>query len=352
MIARSLCSPSGLVFFVLALVCACGNKSAATTVDDPCVDDPASCEQGSGGAPSGGGGGSVVAKDGGAGAKAGAGGTKDSGLPIKKDSSTGTGGVKVIPPNGSPGCGKDYDPVKYVIPNINNPYVPDLPITVGGAKRTFTIYIPLLYDSIVPQPIVFGFHGSYGTSASDQQQVQSMSADTAFFAYPQGNPISTGGPTGWNWTASSPDIALFDAMLAQMSADFCIDTNRIFVYGYDMGGYLANALGCYRGDKVRAVGDIQGGAPDYGGCTGQVAGIFIAGTADTTVTPGRVAVAREAVMQQNNCGPEMAPWDPDPCQRYTGCQTGYDVVWCQVPAQTHDAWGMAGYAVWNLFGSL
>jgi polyhydroxybutyrate depolymerase len=356
MFSRSLCLPSGLLFVLCLLVCACASKAPAAA--DPCSEDPASCEEGSGGAASGagGGGGTVVTKDGGGGAKAGSGGVRDGSVPIKKDGSGGTGGVKIIPPNGSTGCGKDYDPKKYVIPNINNPIVTDLTISVGGATRTFSLYIPLFYDTSVPAPLAFGFHGGYGSAAGDQEGVQSMSYDTALFVYPQGNPISTGGPAGWNWTAGSPDVALFDALLTQISSDFCVDSNRLFAFGYDMGGYMANALGCYRGDKLRAIGDMAGGGIDYVGCTGQVAAIYIAGSLDTTVTPGRVAVAREAVMQQNNCGPETAPFDPDPglapCLRYTGCQTGYDVVWCEVKDLNHDVWSMAGFAVWQLFGSL
>jgi hypothetical protein len=71
------------------------------------------------------------------------------------------------------------------------------------------------------------------------------------------------------------------------------------------------------------------------------------------VTPGRVAIGREAVMRQNNCGPETAPFDPDPCVQYTGCMTGYPVVWCEIPILDHTGpWDLSGYAVWQLFASL
>ena len=65
----------------LLCVCACANKAEPPT-DDPCADDPSSCEDGTGGG-GGAGGAPATTKDGGGGAKAGTGGAK-----------AGTGGAK------------------------------------------------------------------------------------------------------------------------------------------------------------------------------------------------------------------------------------------------------------------
>ena len=43
-------------------------------------------------------------------------------------------------------------------------------------------------------------------------------------------------------------MPFFDAMLAQMSADYCVDPARIFVAGQSYGGLMTEALGCLRGD--------------------------------------------------------------------------------------------------------
>ena len=65
----------------------------------------------------------------------------------------------------------------------------------------------------------------------------------------------------WDLTATGMDMPFFDAMLAQMSADYCVDPARIFVAGQSYGGLMTNAVGCLRGDVVRAIAVVAGSGP-------------------------------------------------------------------------------------------
>jgi len=55
--------------------------------------------------------------------------------------------------------------------------------------------------------------------------------------------------------------AYFDALHKQIEATYCVDKNRQFFTGYSSGGWLAQQLGCWFPDVLRAQGNVTGGLP-------------------------------------------------------------------------------------------
>jgi polyhydroxybutyrate depolymerase len=48
------------------------------------------------------------------------------------------------------------------------------------------------------------------------------------------------------------DLVYTEAILDQLEAEFCIDTDRIFVTGHSWGGDMAAVVACFLGDRIRA----------------------------------------------------------------------------------------------------
>jgi polyhydroxybutyrate depolymerase len=95
---------------------------------------------------------------------------------------------------------------------------------------------------------------------------------------------------------SGNDIPFFDAMLADTTGKYCIDTRRVFATGFSMGGIFVNGIGCLRGGTmVRGIIPVAGSGPNpnmgpaseadiacpSGTPTADVAVMIIHGTADT-----------------------------------------------------------------------
>jgi len=186
--------------------------------------------------------------------------------------------------------------------------------------------------------------GGTGTMSRQYFGIESASNNGAIFVYPDGLPSGGGdGGTGWDLSATGIDIAFFDALLAYVSDNYCIDRKRIFSSGHSFGAMFTNYLGCYRGDVLRAIAPVAGMPPSSFGrgntsCVGDVGAIIIHGENDTTVdyTTGGIA-SRDYWGDRNGCSMSTDPVaiTPSACVEYQGCQPDLPLVWC-VHTQGHN----------------
>jgi hypothetical protein len=65
------------------------------------------------------------------------------------------------------------------------------------------------------------------------------------------------GPNG----AVAMERAYFDALHKAIEANYCVDRTRQFFAGYSSGGWLAQQLGCWFPDVLRAQANVTGGIP-------------------------------------------------------------------------------------------
>lgn len=257
---------------------------------------------------------------------------------------TGTGTA----PEGTAGCGTAYE----------GEAVFEGSIDVDGQTRTFILSVPAGYDPAVPMPLVFAWHGLGGNAqlARLYFDVEQESAGQAIFVYPDGLPqANSGGATGWDLADDSADMRLFDALLEQTSSTLCLDPARIFSTGHSFGGYMSNALGCFRADVLRAIAPVAGGPP-FGACqSGRVAAWMTHGTMDGVVPFAQGQAALEGVLARNGCGSDPMSVPPDPCVGYDGCDPDYPVTWCAHDLADQDGhlWPpFAAAAIWGFFAGL
>lgn len=230
-------------------------------------------------------------------------------------------------------------------------------IDAAGMQRAYDLVVPEGYDPDVAYPLVFAWHGRGGNGelARLYFKVEEASAGQAVFVYPDGLPLADmNNQTGWDLDPANEDVALFDAILADVSARLCIDPARVFSTGHSFGGYMSNTLGCARAGIVRAIAPVAGGGP-FGACSGQVAAWLAHGTGDTTVPLSQGEGARDHWLAANTCGESTAPVDPAPCVAYDDCASGFPVHWCQhdEPDLGGHGWpDWAGPAIWDFFAAL
>jgi poly(3-hydroxybutyrate) depolymerase len=215
-------------------------------------------------------------------------------------------------------------------------------LDVGGTAREFIVSLPTGYDGTRPQKLVFAWHGRTGLAqqiaggrSGGFYGVKSRMTETIFVA-PQGlGTDADPADTGWPNTGGR-DIAFLRAMIAYLSASYCIDQTRIFSVGMSYGGMMSHTIGCQMSDVFRAIAPIAGamigGGRGGATCLAQPIAAWIThGSADTTVTFASGETARNRILTLNHCGTTTTPVPPASCVAYDGCDAGYPVTWCPHP---------------------
>ncbi|MBA3452969.1 MAG: hypothetical protein H0T42_07750 [Deltaproteobacteria bacterium] len=258
-----------------------------------------------------------------------------------------TDGNTVIDAAGSMGCGAAGATTGAVTETI----------TVGGVARTYLRVVPAAYDSNRTYPLIFAWHGRTGTAAGARSYfgVQAAVGDNAIVIYPEGLSVSANpADTGWILTPGGRDIALFDAVQTAVTSSYCV--GRTYSMGHSFGGYMTNALACFRGGtapgKVRAIASIAGGGPGAA-CTGDpVSALIIHGMSDSVVPFSEGTGSRDTWRTDAACGTTTQPITPSPCVAYDGCSAGLDVQFCghaETAGSGHGWPSFAATAAWRLF---
>jgi polyhydroxybutyrate depolymerase len=207
------------------------------------------------------------------------------------------------------------------------------------------VTIPSGYDNKKPYALIFGYHGSGGTGVGTRIEfsMESSTQNQAIFVYPDG----AGGI--WSLNSTGADIAMFDAVLASMSSKFCIDQKAVFAMGFSYGGWMANAVGCYRGNKLAGFIAVAGGGPS-GSCPGApTAAMIVHGSTDTAEPPIAGENSRDYWRNANTCSASTSSVAPAPCVQYSGCSR--PVLWCS-HSGGHFTPGFVSTGGWSWFSSL
>jgi poly(3-hydroxybutyrate) depolymerase len=226
----------------------------------------------------------------------------------------------------SPGCGK--------APTLRSGAQT---IQSGGQNRSYILRIPNNYDNTRQYRLVFGFHW-YGGTANDVDSGGSDGynwsyyglrrlADTAnnstIFVAPQGNGNGWANPGG-------QDVTFVDDMIKRIENDLCVDTAQRFALGFSYGGAMSYALACARATTFRAVAVYSGAG--LSGCNGGTQPAAYMGIHGISDNIGGGRGLRDTFVRNNGCTPQN-PREPAAGSRthitttYSGCRTGYPVVW-------------------------
>lgn len=202
-------------------------------------------------------------------------------------------------------------------------------------------------DGAAKMPVIMNFHG-LGSSAVEQSAYSMLSAT----AGPQGFIVVTGDglgkPQRWVIEGFSHDnepatLAFVDALIIELEADYCADTDRIYATGMSNGGLVASALGCLASDRFAAVAPVAltawddalcgGGSPipitSFHGTDDQV--VKFDGSASLLVAEGQLGDVRENMQSwadHNGCDPVPTEIDQssDVTQVRWNCPAGAETV--------------------------
>lgn len=308
---------------------------AALVLFGACSDEDETTPPGAGSTASGGHGGGVAGSGpGGDGATGGEGGTASGG-------NAGSGG-QGAGGSGSTGCGNAGAPTGVL----------DQSIQANGKDRQYVLFVPGDYDPNTPIALVFAWHGAGGNGVWARLSfgLEGAASGQAIFVYPHGLLVQTG-TTGWDLTSDGDDVLLFDAVRAELEQAYCIDSERIFSTGHSFGGYFSNALGCARGDVLRAIAPVAGGGPNAANCTGPLAAWIAHGTVDPTVPIAVGMASRNRWRDENGCSDTTGPVSPSPCEAYDGCGSATPLTWC-AHFGGHEWPAFAAEGIWGFFAAL
>jgi polyhydroxybutyrate depolymerase len=131
-------------------------------------------------------------------------------------------------------------------------------IEIGNETRTYRLIVPKTVNLAKPVSLVVAFHGMLIDSKDVMPKYtrlnETAEAKKFIIAYPDA--------VGKSWGIApekvKSDLAFFDAMLAQVGADYKIDPDRVFVLGMSNGGYFAHLVGKERSQTIAAVASHSG----------------------------------------------------------------------------------------------
>lgn len=233
-----------------------------------------------------------------------------------------------------------------------------LTIDVNGTAREYALLLPAGYDGKIPFPVVFGFHGTTSNGQAMLSRyygnLREAAAGRAIVVAPQG--LVRNGQTGWIGSRGieQVDVDFFDALVALLEAEYCVDAGRIFAQGHSAGGMMSNQLGCVRSTVLRGIGPVAGMGPMESSRSGTTCGGKVA--AFIGHNPYECETASDSCpwavpwattgwpttqfwTKKNGCDDPgampTAPYEGDyqtgnplPCKSLAGCDPNYPVTLC------------------------
>jgi len=222
-----------------------------------------------------------------------------------------------------------------------------------GLDRSFRVHLPPSYDPNVVMPVVLNYHGRNMTAS--QQALLSRMNETAdangfIVVYPEGTGSleqtwNGGYCCGSAQAENVDDVGFTAAMLDELEANLCVDTDRVYAIGMSNGGFMSHRLGCDLADRITAIGAVAGTLGVFDCSPARpVPVIHFHGTDDSVVAydgyfgqasaPGSV----ETWARLNGCSSGSSVYfeqDDVTCEHWTGCSQGAEVRFCTIEGGGH-----------------
>lgn len=138
-----------------------------------------------------------------------------------------------------------------------------LSIQSSGLTRSFIVHLAPSYGTL-PQALVFNYHGYQNTALRTSQRTNmSAEADKTGFilVFPQGvdNPPSWNAGIGvYGPTGDANDVQFTRDLISYFEHNYCVDTHRIYVTGYSLGGGMAYRVACTLSNQIAALATVAG----------------------------------------------------------------------------------------------
>jgi poly(3-hydroxybutyrate) depolymerase len=178
----------------------------------------------------------------------------------------------------------------------------------GGRSRTVQLHVP---DAVRngALPLVLALHGNGDTAANFMATSGLGGRADVIVAAPQGVPrdVSIGNQTvpnvawdAYNTGASNIDVALLDALQAELVRSGSVQQRQVVAFGYSQGGYLAYRYAMEASERLACAAVVAaanpGGSPKP--FARKVAFSLQIGSADSAV--GNARQSRDALMRDGH----------------------------------------------------
>lgn len=97
------------------------------------------------------------------------------------------------------------------------------------------------------------------------------------------------------------DYQFFDALVQEISENYCIDPDEIYAVGHSLGGWFTSMLSCARGSTLRGVGIVAGSPMIFPPCSGPSSAIIFHNPSDPLASFAGGEQIRNALLKQNQC---------------------------------------------------
>jgi polyhydroxybutyrate depolymerase len=131
-------------------------------------------------------------------------------------------------------------------------------VKVGEVTREYRLVVPKTVDLSKPAPLVIAFHGMLVDSKDLMPRYTKLNETAEKHRFLIAYPNAVNRSWGIAPEKVTDDLALFDALLEKLTADYKIDPDRVYVVGMSNGGYFAHLVGKERSKKVAAVASHSG----------------------------------------------------------------------------------------------
>ncbi len=196
--------------------------------------------------------------------------------------------------------------------------------------RSYNLHVPAGLTGSAP--LLIDLHG-LGSNAFFQEVTSGWSAyaDSQNFivAYPAGQAWGQ----AWNVGQGSADVAFLKKVVADIKGTYCVDSDRVFVGGGSLGGFMAQRMLCDAEDVFAAGASTISSSLDYfdNPCTLSRGVAFAAFGAESDPLFGSLSAhQKDWWVDRNNCSTTGAA-DPNPYGAngavYGGCDDGVQVLW-------------------------
>lgn len=133
-------------------------------------------------------------------------------------------------------------------------------LTVDGVERWWLMEVPAAASKRKPLGLVVDFHGLL-EGASVHAAMSGFAAVGASKGFFVATPNGTGNPIHWavgTGADGQAERAFVTAMLDDLAARYCVDTNRVYATGLSNGAMMSSVLACDMSDRFAAVAPIAG----------------------------------------------------------------------------------------------
>jgi polyhydroxybutyrate depolymerase len=137
-------------------------------------------------------------------------------------------------------------------------------INYAGVERSYVVHVPPGYDGSRPVPLVLAFHG-ITLDANEMIRISGFNDQSDAAGFIVVYPNASGTQMSWNGghccgeaaLNNVDDVGFVRAVIAELSAAFHIDPDRIYATGFSNGAILVYRLACEMSDQIAAIGPVS-----------------------------------------------------------------------------------------------